>query len=455
MTGDHAVVVDPKVEASVARPATAARLGAHAVFDLSSKNRITFTHVLRVLVFAGILVACGRLGFQRFDDSSVGIADVQVRDDASLQDGPTTCLPTTSPPSCTTTSATIAQLFAGTNHCCALHDRLTCWGLNEDGQLGFCTDTTNVLVPTESLMLRATKLAVGERHTCALLDDGQLWCWGSRYEGESGDGVGASSPIPRRIGGTWRDVDARRFHTCGVASDGTLWCWGHNDEGQLGLGDTTDRPVPAQVGTASNWLAVATGGTQSCALDDNGVAFCWGLNANGEVGDGTRTQRLVPTPVNTATRFAALSLGKHHSCGLTPIPDRAIWCWGRGSAGQLGNGKTGEAADEVVPVRVSVGPSISLATGVFHTCIVSTTGELFCWGENTNNVFSPQSQMRVSTPLLVDAGPFLGVSAGGYTTCVRRADGNELACMGYNPQGQLGDGTTMARSTLQTLCMPN
>jgi hypothetical protein len=137
-------------------------------------------------------------------------------------------------------------------------------------------------------------MAAGWGHTCALRADGVVRCWGDNQVGELAiDGIttgsllpvtasGLSSPRPRTIAGSY-------LHTCAVLADGTVRCWGRNDAGQLGDGTLTDQFTPVTVSGLTNVTVVTAGLRDSCALRADGAPFCWGRNSSGEVGRSTGT----------------------------------------------------------------------------------------------------------------------------------------------------------------------
>jgi alpha-tubulin suppressor-like RCC1 family protein len=139
-------------------------------------------------------------------------------------------------------------------------------------------------------------LAGGYEHTCAILHDGSVWCWGYNLDGELGDGTAINKSKPTKVTlpgpavqvggkGVFIAATAYEAHTCALLADHTVWCWGSNDSGELGTGDTAPSPSPVQANLA-NVTQIAVGGAHTCAIDTSADLYCWGANSHGEVGDG-------------------------------------------------------------------------------------------------------------------------------------------------------------------------
>lgn len=214
----------------------------------------------------------------------------------------------------------VVQLATGGDHTCALRagGQASCWGWNRYGQLGDGT-TTDRLRPRVVLsadgtgpLTGITQIVTGVAHTCALLVNGEVRCWGQNHEGELGAGV----PEPQRRRpvvvsntsgrGPLTDVvqlTAGFRHTCARLANRQLRCWGENDDGMLGDGTRTIRTRPVPVldlsGTRSltGVTRVSAGGDHTCATFSDGGARCWGRNSEGQVGDGTNLGRSLPVPV--------------------------------------------------------------------------------------------------------------------------------------------------------------
>jgi alpha-tubulin suppressor-like RCC1 family protein len=148
------------------------------------------------------------------------------------------------------------EVATGFYHTCAHRGDgiLWCWGYNRDGELGDGTIDTPKPNPVQVTQFGrgVVEVSTGSYHTCARKGDGTLWCWGKNDAGQLGDGTTVSpktNPVQVTQFGTGvMRVSAKSEHTCAIKQDGTLWCWGKNDAGQLGDGTTdTPKPLPGEV----------------------------------------------------------------------------------------------------------------------------------------------------------------------------------------------------------------
>jgi alpha-tubulin suppressor-like RCC1 family protein len=287
-------------------------------------------------------------------------------------------------------------------------------------------------------------LSAGSNHTCGIIADGAVHCWGSNQFGQLGDGslVDRSSPTP--VAGSVRmtAVSVGSVHTCGLAADATAWCWGHNVYGQLGDNSTSPQSAPTTVTGGLRFTHVAASGHHTCALDGDGLAYCWGRNVLGQLGDNFTTDRAVPAPVTGGLRFSSLTAGYSHTCGLTT--SGAAYCWGSNEIGQLGD--TTNVPLRARPTAVAGGHTFSaLSAGGLHTCGVTETRLIYCWGLNTSQQLGDSTFSSGPTPRPVIARAFfmqfVAVAAGYEHTCGRIA-GGAVYCWGYNGGGGLGNNTT-------------
>lgn len=208
---------------------------------------------------------------------------------------------------------------------------LWCWGADLFGQLGQGVigndSATPLQVGSDSDW---TDVAVSRYgHVCGVRAGGELSCWGRNDYGELGTGSD-SEPIatPTIVDGSWSAIAVSAAGSCAVAQDGTMWCWG-------GLDETA---APHQIGTDSDWTTVAMAVGAACGLRTDGSAWCWGSNAYGELGNGVVDLEPTvhpPTMIANVVDWLALSGGESTFCGLRS--DGLLWCWGHNSYGQQGN----------------------------------------------------------------------------------------------------------------------
>ncbi|MBK6756474.1 MAG: cadherin-like domain-containing protein [Moraxellaceae bacterium] len=182
-----------------------------------------------------------------------------------------------------------------------------------------------------------------------------------------------------------QSLSAKQDSTCVVTSTGIVKCWGVNDFGQLGDGTTQAfKNMPVTVTNLSGAKQVAMGYNHACAITQTGTVSCWGDNNNGQLGDGTQTQRLQATPVlGLAAKATQLALTYQSSCALLETGN--IQCWGSNSQGELGVGKQITPIRSLSPQTLTLGSNLKakrIVAGKNHLCAISQNDSLFCWGAN-------------------------------------------------------------------------
>ncbi len=357
-----------------------------------------------------------------------------------------------------------------------------CWGANGAGELGngATTDVSApVVVRTSSSNANALSgvrsIGVGDAHTCALLGSGTVRCWGAGGAGQLGDGSTADRSTPVTVHASSSSASALSgvsaitggsYHTCALLANGTMKCWGYSDYGQLGDGTKTARSAPVTVRASSSSAAalssvsaIAGGGHHTCALLASGTVKCWGWGSLGQLGDGASTDRSAAVTVHasSATSSAlsgvgqrAIAVGFGQTCAL--LVNGTVKCWGANFLGEVGDGTTTQRA---APVTVKAGGGSSLAlsnvvaiaAGGFYTCALLANGTVKCWGTDYD-----------LDPVAVVSGPgsstalsnVIALAAGAHHTCALLAAGT-LKCWGNNDFGQIGDGTKTVRNTPVTV----
>ena len=182
---------------------------------------------------------------------------------------------------------------------------LWCWGLNANLELADVSVAFR-MVPGQVSGSDWTQVVTGLYHTCATKQDKSLWCWGGNTAGQLGNalapllakGAQGGTSDPWQVIGAWNSVSAGQAHTCGIMSDFSLWCWGDNSNGQLGNGSQDSSSVPVAVAALNQtWASVAAGSSHTCALATNGTLWCWGDNSYGQLGTGSGGSQLLPARV--------------------------------------------------------------------------------------------------------------------------------------------------------------
>ncbi len=310
----------------------------------------------------------------------------------------------------TTVALVFAAVSAGASHTCGVTtgSAAYCWG----------SDFTPAAV-SGGLAFQALSVGRGiwdEDYTCGVTSGGATYCWGYGY---------SPTPVPVADGYTFSAVSAGADHTCGVTTGGAAYCWGDNFWGELGTGTTTNSSKPMPVAGGYTFSAVSAGAGYTCGVTTGGAAYCWGYNGDGELGNGTSTgpQQCGPsgatsacssTPVAVAGAYAfvTLSAGDGQTCGVTT--GGAAYCWGYNGSGELGTGSTTSSSTPLAVVGGHTFSTVS-ATGLEHTCGVTTDGAAYCWGDNYWGELGTGTTTNSSTPVPVLGGhTFVTVSGGGY-----------------------------------------
>jgi alpha-tubulin suppressor-like RCC1 family protein len=350
-------------------------------------------------------------------------------------------------------TSTIVQIYAGGWHTCSLTDDggVKCWGYNYWGQLGNGTTTdSGTPVDVYGLTGNVITMAPGARHTCALTAGGGVKCWGDNEFGQLGNGTKTNNSIPVDVSGLASGVTAITAfnnHTCALTANGEVKCWGSNEYGQLGNGTNTDSSTPVDVrGLTGDVIAIAAGWHHTCALIASGGVQCWGSNDYGGLGDGTKTFSSIPVDVSGLTGdVIAIAVGGWHSCALAA--GGGVKCWGNNFWGQLGDSTN---TDISIPVdAIGLASAVTaIALGGEHTCAITASGGLQCWGSNGDGQLGNGTNTDSTTPVNV-SGLVNGVTAialGSFHTCAVTVSSG-VKCWGDNEFAQLGDGTTINRST--------
>ncbi len=333
----------------------------------------------------------------------------------------------------------VVQVSAGVLHTCAVttNGAAKCWGNNFYRQLGDGSNTNRLsAVQVTGLDAGVASIGAGYYHSCARMTDATMRCWGNNFYGETGTGatVGTQTTAAS-VSGLGSQVGSfalGEHHSCAVLVDGRLQCWGKNDDGQVGNGEVAlplSRLEPVNVATlGSGVIALTSGSHHSCAVTSGGQTKCWGRNGAAQLGDGSTLRRF--TPLTVAGLSGAVQMvraGNDHSCALT---NSAVRCWGDNYFAQLGSpGALPPSPPSVVPSLS--GNTIEISAGAYHTCAVNSAGQVTCWG------ISPFGYNGNPATLFDLLDGMRAVAAGGNHSCALTTTGT-VRCWGSTSSGQFG-----------------
>lgn len=435
-------------------------------------------------------------------NTHIGDAQYEVRDLPAIDFG-------------VTSGVYVSQLSVGFAHSCALLDNgeAYCWGDNNYGQIGINTqkdwvnsytnfvgdDDNEVGASFQKVIdngVSITQISAGRDHTCALFSNNRVKCWGWGSNGELGDG---NEGYTHKRGNSSGDMEALSFinvgttdgttprnvkmikagsdHTCVILADNNqVKCFGKNNYGQLGLGNTDnkvwgselgDNLAEVDLGTGLSAKDLYLGEDFTCAILNNDQIKCWGRNHQGQlgyehannIGDDAGEVAAAPT-VNLGTfRSAVAFSGGYSNVGVCVLLDNnEVKCWGSNSYNNFARNDIA-FGDEPGEMGANL-PNLNIASGVKARqisldearCIISTDGEVYCWGDqwegalaNGNNdrdidigrqIYDIGNFPKAMTPTGLKA---LQLKSSDRTTCVL-FDDFTVRCWGDGGYGRLGIG---------------
>ena len=398
----------------------------------------------------------------------------------------------------------VVKVVTGSSHTCALlaDSTVKCWGSGSVGQTGYGDTSVRGDDPGEmgnSLPgvdlgqgLNAVQLASGTSHSCAVLSNATVKCWGDGNSGKlgygdtanRGDGPGEMSDMLPNVdlgsGKSVVQIAGGSIHTCARFHDGSLKCWGSGGFGNLGYEDTANRGdnvgemgdnLPTvDLGTGRTVAQVDAGKFSTCALLDDSTVKCWGTGFKGlgygdifsRGGDpGTMGNNLSAVDLGSGRTALQISTGDNHICAV--LDDATVKCWGQGGVGQLGYGDSsdrgdgpGEMGDNLPVVDLGTGRTATqIAAGGSHTCVLLDDATVKCWGDGNFGALgygdrnirgNEPGEMGDNLPT-VDLGTgrtAVQIACGFRHTCAVLDDAT-VKCWGQATSGQLGYGDRSAR----------
>lgn len=321
----------------------------------------------------------------------------------------------------------------------------------------------------------ARSICTGIEHACAIVNDGDVRCWGSNWSGQLGN-EGDTSRIYVNLGENEKAkrISCNNRHTCVVLFNDQVKCWGDNTYGQLGLGTSAGAGSIAgsmgsnlpyvDLGTGLTAKRIVSGSNHNCALLSNDKVKCWGDNSNGQAGNSLQqsspSQGSQPGQMGDNLLYVgadgndliakSITSGSDHICAL--LLDGSVKCWGANVRGQLG---IEDPVDSVrTPSLVPVGTDNAMVSaGAYSTCVIvkGTVQRLKCWGQcivgTCDEVGKWFGEISSLAYIPMDASDSvssvtIGGAGGSPHACVLMSS-NKMKCFGSNTYGKLGYGTSV------------
>jgi cysteine-rich repeat protein len=387
------------------------------------------------------------------------------------------------------TQSALAEACDDGKHCqggTSCTQDVECTGLGD----GLCLARDNDGCDADCALTQVEAITVGVTHSCALLTNGNVRCWGASgsgalgYGSNTGDIGNDETPSALgdqvvNIGGFVTQISAGRSFTCALLNPGAVRCWGVGDNGRLGYGNTLnigDNESPASEGDVPllnpadagvSVVQVATGRDFVCVLLSTGAVRCWGDGSLGKLGygstsdignDETPAAFYATQPNGGDVNFGGgnavqVATGQDHTCVL--LDAGAVRCWGRGSNGRLGYESISSIGDNETPAAFYAGlatggdveiggTATQIAAGQNHTCALLSDGVVRCWGaagsgqlgyENGAQLGDDEGEMP--TPAVDVGGPVESLTTGASYTCAVLTNG-AARCWGRGSDGRLG-----------------
>ena len=301
----------------------------------------------------------------------------------------------------------------------------------------------------------------GYEHSCAIMSDDSVYCWGNGQYGALGTNSTTSSTTPVPVytqdvlnGKTIKQITTGYYHTCVIASDDKDYCWGYGLAGRLGDNGIVQKNAPYPVREFATTVVsqIAAGNEHTCSLNSERKLYCWGRGVNGELGRDVLLGSTTPTAVNM-NNFGTESVkqvvaGDKFTCAATV--EGTAFCWGSNITGRTGVGLAAGRTQYPTEVKGFNGKKVeSISVGDSHACAVISGGqEVYCWGKNTKGQLGVTamgyrniaSRVSFGSSILSGGKTVKNVYAGGEFTCMVLNTG-EIYCWGANSKGQIGNGS--------------
>ncbi len=365
-----------------------------------------------------------------------------------------------------------SQVSTNTTLSCGIANtgNLYCWGAGDSGQIGNGTNDS-VNVPTQVIMPNGitsfNMVSANTNFSCAIANRGNIYCWGGAGAGQIGNGANAGVNIPTSVimpNGveSFTKVSTNTQFSCAIANNGKVYCWGTGNHSQIGNGANTNVNTPTSVVMPSgveSFTAISTSGDFSCGIANTGSLYCWGYGPQGQLGTGNVPSANVPTSVtipNGVASFTVISTNANFSCAIANTG--TLYCWGKGTSGQIGNGSNSNVN---VPTAVTMPNGVTsftaVSTNINFSCALANTGKVYCWGLGTGGQIGNGADSNVNVPTAVtmpnSVTSFTAVSTNSNFSCAL-ANTNNIYCWGNGGAGQIGNGITKSVNIPTAITVP-
>jgi alpha-tubulin suppressor-like RCC1 family protein len=350
---------------------------------------------------------------------------------------------------------TFCSISTGPSHSIAIdkNGEVWGWGSNYDGQLGIY-NLTYFSIPTFITNRKKTKLIATAGWSSFYIKDGQIWGWGNNYSGTLGNNSTVNKSTPISIQGnqkTFCNITAAWYNTNAIDFNGQVWSWGSNSIGGLGNNSTINESTPVSIyGRKKTFCSITTnknkGDNYIISLEYTGQMWSWGSNSVGGLGNNSTINESTPVSIHGNKKtFCAIGNGDQHTIAIEYTGQ--MWSWGYNNTGQLGNNSTN---NELTPVSIYGNKKTfcKINGGDFHTIGVDYTGQVWSWGNNNTGGLGNNSTNNELTPVSIHGNKktFCKINGGNSYTIGIDYKG-QIWGWGYNNEGQLGNNSTTNEST--------
>jgi alpha-tubulin suppressor-like RCC1 family protein len=345
-------------------------------------------------------------------------------------------------------------ISSGAQHSCAIlsDNTVACWGQNNAGQLGDGTTfggNSGFLPKVVPGLNNVISLAARGYGTCAAKIDGTVWCWGSYGFTSSPSQVTA---ITNAVA-----LSATAEHVCALQRAGTVKCFGGSNFGALGDGTLFHGwSDVVQVANLTDAISIAAGYGNTCAIKANQTVVCWGYGLAGTNGGSSTANSAAPIAVAGVTNANSLVVGESLACAV--LVNGTVTCWGNAGSSLSATYSRAQAISSTTvtsgtPTTLSgINNVASLTLGRYHACALKTDHTVECWGTNSYDGVVHSTPFAVIDTNAQALKNVQAISAGWDHTCALKFSG-VVYCWGSNSYGQLGDGLKVNSPIAQPVVM--